>query len=247
MAQVAKILERPQLLTKTIELDSYLKTLSPKTLAKVMNISPVLANKTHSLIAQWTAEPHNQRPALDSFLGDIYSGLQVSKWTNDDRDYANKNLRILSGLYGVLRPLDGICPYRLEMGYKLPQKPFANLYHFWGDSIARALPKTGPIINLAAVEYSKTVTPFVDASRIITPIFYTASPKTSEPTFVTVHAKIARGVFARWLITKRIIDLNNLPSFNEIGYRYNPLLSTPATPVFVCQTFGGKGLSTRLK
>ncbi len=238
---------RPQLLGKALALDAYLKTLTPKTLAKVMNISPILSNKTHALIAQWSAEPGKQRPAIDSFLGDIYSGIQINEWTVGDREYADRNLRILSGLYGILKPLDGICPYRLEMGYHLPQKPYASLYEYWGDSIAKALPAAGPVINLAAVEYSKTVTPFVDAGRIVTPVFRTISPQTGEPTFVTVHAKIARGAFARWLITNRINAVTNLKNFNEIGYCHDATLSTPRAPVFVAREFGGKGLSLRLK
>lgn len=239
-------LEQPRLLAKAVELDAYLKTLSPGVLNKVMNISPALAEKTHNLIAQWTAESHNQRPAIDSFLGDIYSGLQVSGWTNDDRAYANQSLRILSGLYGVLKPLDGICPYRLELGYTLPREPYKNLYRFWGDSIAKTLPQDGPIINLAAIEYSKTITPFVNISRIVAPKFLTINPKTGQPMFVTVHAKIARGAFARWLIVNKITKLQDLPSFSDIGYRYRSQLSQPAVPVFVCQHFSGKGLSMRL-
>lgn len=246
MAQHAALQPQPHLLERAVELDTHLKTLSPHKLAKVMNISSGLSLKTHDLIAQWTAAPHNQRPAIDSFLGDIYSGIQINTWSSEDREYANKHLRILSGLYGILKPMDGICPYRLEMGYKLPKKPYANLYEYWGNSIAATLPKTGPIINLAAVEYSKTVTPFVDPARIITPVFRTISPKTGQPEFVTVHAKIARGAFARWLIINRIEDTTELEKFADIGYRYDKATSTLLAPVFVAQEFGGKGLSMRL-
>lgn len=245
-ADEAPNLDHPQLLQKTMELDKYLKTLSPKILEKVMNISPSLALKTHDLIKKWTPEPRKQRPVIDSFLGDIYSGLQANKWTQDDREYANKTLRILSGLYGILKPLDGICPYRLEMGYKLPKKPYANLYDFWGDSIANTLPDEGHIINLAAVEYSKTIMPFVTPSRVITPIFRTISPKTGQPTFVTVHSKIARGAFARWLIVNRTENPRDILNFDYIGYRYDQNDSLPQSPVFVCHDFGGKGLSMRL-
>lgn len=246
IAQHAEPFAHPELLGEAMKLDEYLKTLSPKTLAKVMNISPALAAKTHALIAQWTAEPRYQRAAIDSFIGDIYSGIQINGWSHDDREYANKHLRILSGLYGILKPLDGICPYRLEMGYKLPREPYASLYKYWGNSIAATLQNKGPIINLAAVEYSKTITPFVDASRIITPIFRTVSPKTGEAEFVTVHAKIARGAFARWLITNRIENTSELTNFNDIGYRYDKKISTSVSPVFVAQKFSGKGLSVRL-
>jgi uncharacterized protein len=243
-------LRRPLLLEKAQRLDAYLKTLSAKQLAQVMRISPALAEKTRALIADWTAEPEDQSLALDSFVGDIYSGLHASDLSPDDRDYADQTLRILSGLYGIIRPYDGICPYRLEMGYKLPDPAFASLYAYWGDSIAACLPKTGPIINLSAVEYSQTVTRYLEkdgAGRLVTPKFLTVNPKTGEPAFVVVHAKIARGAFARWLITSRVQDAAALPNFEDLGYRFTADLSSADGPTFVCEDFGGKGLSIRLQ
>ncbi len=237
----------PQLIDQARQLDAYLKTLSLGQLAKIMAISPALANKTHDLIAAWTVKPEAQTIAIDSFIGDIYSGLQAPTLPAADRAYADKTLVILSGLYGVIRPLDGICPYRLEMGYKLPGPSIGSLYEYWGDSIARCLSKTGPIVNLAAVEYTKTVLPFIDEARVVAPQFLTVNPKTGEPTFVVVHAKIARGAFAHWLIKNRITQLSNLTKFNDLNYRYDKSLSTPASPAFVCKTFGGTGLSLRLR
>jgi uncharacterized protein len=238
-------LHRPMLLEQARRLDAYLKTLSPGQLAKVMSISPGLAEKTDALIADWTADPAEPSLALDSFVGDIYSGLHANDLSPADRDYADESLRILSGLYGIIRPYDGICPYRLEMGYKLPDRPFANLYEYWGNSIAACLPDHGWIINLTAVEYSQTVTPFVDPARVISPKFQTLDPKTGKPSFVVVHAKIARGAFARWLIANRVEDPARLPQFDELGYQYVEDLSTPDSPAYVCETFGGKGLSIR--
>ncbi len=240
-------LRPPQLIEPAKKLDAYLKTLSPQQLAKVMAISSALANKTHDLIAAWTAKPEAQTIAIDSFIGDIYSGLQAPSLTAADRAYADKVLVILSGLYGLIRPLDGICPYRLEMGYKLPGPNIGSLYDYWGESIADCLPKTGPVVNLAAVEYTKTVTPFIDESRVVSPRFLTVNPKSGEPTFVVVHAKIARGAFAHWLIRSRITGLSGLTKFADLGYRYNKALSTPGSPAFVCKTFGGTGLSLRLQ
>jgi cytoplasmic iron level regulating protein YaaA (DUF328/UPF0246 family) len=239
-------LRQPQLIEKAQELDTYLKTLSPKQLSKCMHLSPALAEKTHELIQMWTADPKSQSMAIDTFLGDIYSGLHAGDLSAKDREYADKTLIILSGLYGCIRPFDGIYPYRLEMGYKLPSKRYANLYKFWGEEIAKSVPPTGNIVNLSAVEYSQTITPFVDPSRVITPHFMTASPKTGEPTFVVVHAKIARGAFARFLITERIEDTKDLSNFSDLGYELNKQLSTEDKPVFVCQEFGGKGRSIRL-
>jgi hypothetical protein len=240
-------LRPPLLLEKAVRLDAYLKTLSPQQLARSMSISPALAEKTHALIAAWTAEPEQQSLAIDSFVGDIYSGLQANELSADERDYADETLRILSGLYGIIRPYDGIYPYRLEMGYKLPDPEFASLYAYWGDAIAACLPAEGLIVNLSAEEFSQTVTRYVDASRVTAPKFLTVNPKTGQPGFVVVHAKIARGAFARWLITNRIQDAAALEQFADLGYHYAGDQSSPGSPTFVCETFGGKGLSIRLQ
>jgi cytoplasmic iron level regulating protein YaaA (DUF328/UPF0246 family) len=240
-------LRQPQLINQSKRLDTYLKTLSPKQLMQIMHISAPLADKTHALIAAWGTEPDKQSLALDSFVGDIYSGLQASELTPDDRDYADQTLRILSGLYGIIRPYDAICPYRLEMGYRFPAPEFANLYKYWGGTIAACLPSHGPIVNVSSAEYTQTILPFVASDRIITPKFLTIDPRTNEPAFVVVHAKIARGAFARWLITSRITDSTRFSEFNDLGYRFNRQLSTPDEPVFVCKTFDGIGLSMRLE
>ncbi len=239
-------LTTPALRDRAEELATYLKTLSVEQLAAVMEISPALADRTHALLADWSTEAERQSPAVDSFAGDIYSGLRACDLSAADREYAQDRLRILSGLYGILRPHDGVRPYRLEMGYRLPDPPYANLYRFWGDSIARCLPSSGVIVDLAAVEYNKTVTAFLPRERFVSPRFLTVQPKTGEPRFVVVHAKIARGAFARWLLTSRVEDPADILEFAEIGYRYDPALSKPRQPAFVCKEFEGKGLSVRL-
>ena len=254
--------EIPIVHAETNKLRGYLRTLNKKQVFTTMQVSEGLVSKICQLIHN-TKLPH--LPALDIFLGDIYSGLQAQSFTPEDRQYANDHLFILSGLYGVLRALDEIQPYRLEMGYKLPgnahdpsQPNITSLYEFWGDKIAKQLPKNQDIINLSAVEYTKAVFPYIkgtkkikplegfENTKIITPKFLTISPKTKEPTFVTVHAKIARGAYARWLIQNRIEDLGKLKDFEEIGYKYNQELSTPEEPVFVAKEFKGLGLSIRL-
>jgi cytoplasmic iron level regulating protein YaaA (DUF328/UPF0246 family) len=244
------VLSQPALLTKAKELAAYLKTLSVKEVETSMKVSEKLAMTTKDLISSWNDDPRNQRPAIDSFLGDIYSGLQVASLTEQDRLYANAHVRILSGLYGILKPLDGVYPYRFEMGYRLPHTDYVNLYSFWGDMIADSLPENEPIIDLTAVEYGKTITNKIESSRIVTPRFLTQSkkesPKMGEAVFVVVHAKIARGAFANWMICNRIEDVERLKDFAEIGYEYSALLSTPAVPVFVCKDFKGLGLSVRL-
>jgi uncharacterized protein len=240
-------LRLPALLDRAARLAEYLKTLSPPRLEKIMELSPALAEKTHALLQAWTPGPDGLAPALDSFSGDIYSGLQVSELTRAERGYADETLFILSGLYGALRPEDGICPYRLEMGYRLPDPPFRSLPKFWSDSIAACLPSAGPVVNLAAAEYSQTVTRYLDPARLVTPKFLTLSPKTGQPAFVVVHAKIARGAYARWLLQERIRRVEELAGFSLIGYRPAPELSSPSEPVFVAEEFQGKGLSVRLK
>ncbi len=240
--ELQSLLRPPQLLDRAVQLDRLLKTYSPKRLTSLMHISQPLAVTTHQLIADWTTKPDKQTVAIDSFAGDIYRGLQASQFTEQDRQYADKSLVILSGLYGAIRPLDAICPYRLEMMYKLKGKGFQSLYEFWQDAIAKCLPSTGPIINITSQEYMKVIEPFVDAKRIIAPQFLTASGKPGDQTFVAVHAKVARGAFAQWLIKHRIETVQEMQRFNQLGYAFNKELSQPNRPTFICNEFGGLGL-----
>lgn len=211
----------------------------------MMALSPAMAQKTYDVMQLWSIEPAQQLPAIDAFLGDIYSGLQVQSLSEQDRLYANTHLSILSGLYGLLKPLDSILPYRVEMAYKFPGLPNPSLYDFWGDSIGQALPKADTYIDVSAAEYTKAIWPYLPNAHVITPKFMTVSPKTNEPVFVVVHAKIARGAFARWLIVNKVNDISELKNFNELGYVFDKNLSSDNQPVFVCQEFKGLGLSVR--
>lgn len=237
--------QKPALLDEAIELANYLASLSVENVQTCMRLSESKAAQTVDLLKDWSVAKTKQRPAIDAFLGDIYSGLQVQAFSDSDRDYANEHLLILSGLYGGLRALDSIYPYRLEMGYRLPDDRYTNLVRFWGTKIAELIPKNHTVINLSAVEYTNAVLPHID-NPVITPKFLTISPKTGEPVFVTVHAKIARGAFAHWMITNRIEDVSELKNFNELGYECSGSLSKEHEPVFVCKTFKGLGLSVRL-
>lgn len=237
-------LGKPQLLVQASQLVELWRGCSTDQVTRLMKVSPQKADQVQAMFDNWSVSPAIQTPAIDSFIGDIYSGLQVQDWSLDDRTYAHQHLLILSGLYGGLRACDGIMPYRFEMGYKLPSGESA--YKFWGNSIATLLPTdTSQIINLSAVEYTKSLLPHTDLPTI-TPKFLTISPKTGQPTFVTVHSKIARGAFARWLIQQRIQTIDQLIDFSDLGYRYDADSSTPEQPVFICQKFGGLGLSVRL-
>ncbi|MDB5183882.1 MAG: hypothetical protein JWO07_563 [Candidatus Saccharibacteria bacterium] len=234
----------PKLIDQATKLAAEFRKLAPVQLAKIMQISSVKAAGVQKMYAGWSDDAALQTPAIDAFIGDIYSGLQVQTWSDGDRDYAQRHLLILSGLYGALRACDGIMPYRLEMGYKLPDG--GSLYDFWGDAIAGVLPAdTTQVINLSSVEYTRAVLPYTDVP-VVTPKFLTVSPKTGEAIFVTVHAKIARGAFARWLIQNKIENVAELKNFAELNYSYDASASTPEQPVFVCQDFGGIGLSVRL-
>lgn len=236
-------LSPPLFKEEAFELASVWQKASPAIIKRQMQISDAKAAQVKQLYTDWSLDPERQTPAIDAFRGDIYSGLQVAYWSEADREYAHRYLIILSGLYGALRACDGIRPYRLEMGYKLPDG--RNMYDFWGSKLTRAVPtEVKYLVNLSAVEYTKALLPH-STKKIITPKFMTISPKTGQPTFVTVHAKIARGAFARWMIQKRINNPGKLPEFANLGYYYTASLSTPEQPVFVCDAFQGIGLSVR--
>lgn len=234
---------RPLFQTDASVLAQQLRTLHEDDLAEMMQISPAKASEVKKQYALWSTEQHAQSPAIDAFKGDIYSGLQVGLWTEADRVYAHDHLIILSGLYGALRACDGIMPYRLEMAYDLPDG--TSLYSFWRDKLPSSIdPEASFVVNLSAVEYTKALLPYIDRP-VIAPKFMTLSPKTNEPTFVTVHAKIARGAYARWLIQNRFDTTKELKKFDDLGYQFDAGLSTDDQPVFVCETFQGIGLSVR--
>lgn len=235
-------LGRPQLLAVASEIVAKIQRMTRDELAHMMALSPTKATEVEQMYARWTPGDVGV-PVIDIFVGDIYSGLQVQTWSAQDRAYAQQHLLVLSGLYGGLRACDGILPYRLEMGYSLPDG--GPLHKYWGNRIASIVPEgISAIINLSAVEYTKSLLPHLSHS-VVAPRFLTVSAKTGVPTFVTVHTKIARGAFARWLIRERIDTLSDLPSFDDLGYAYDAAQSTPEQPVFVCQEFGGIGLSVR--
>jgi uncharacterized protein len=238
------VVSRPEFLEQAQELRSYVASLSVTQIEKVMRISPKAAERTAELYTQ-RFEAGTATPAVETFRGDIYSGLRALDWELDEREFAQDHLRILSGLYGILRPFDGILPYRLEAGYRLPDDAYKNLYMFWGKRLAETIPPNGPIINLTSAEYGKLITPYVDAGRLITPQFLTIDAK-GEPMFVVVHAKIARGALARWFIKRGQNTAVGVEEFNDLGYVYRPDLSTDSAPVFVAERFQGTGLSQRL-
>jgi cytoplasmic iron level regulating protein YaaA (DUF328/UPF0246 family) len=177
------------------------------------------------------------KQAILAFKGDVYRGLDAESFSADDFKFAQKHLRILSGLYGVLRPLDLILPYRLEMGTMLKNDRGTNLYDFWGDGITtelnkqlRAL-KSSTVVNLASVEYFKSVNDEALDADVLTPTFL--DQKNGQYKIISFYAKKARGLMASWIIRNRVTDQKQLRKFKVGGYAYSAELSTSDQPTFV--------------
>jgi len=235
----------PQFVSQAAYLNRALQKMDTDALAHVMGINKTLASAVKNKIDNWNNNQNGSAAAL-TFRGDIYSGLAAAAWNKSDTVFAQNNLLILSGLYGLLRPFDEIKPYRLEMGYQL-ELDNQRLDKFWETQLAHALDAHDSYINLTANEYFKVIKGQLSASNVISPKFLTVSKKTNLPVFVTVHAKIARGSFASWLITNKIDHVDQITGYNKLNYTYDKILSTKNEPVFVCHEFGGLGMSVRLK
>jgi cytoplasmic iron level regulating protein YaaA (DUF328/UPF0246 family) len=183
-----------------------------------------------------TPDPDDARPAVRAFAGDTYVGLDARSLDSEALDWAQDHLRILSGLYGVLRPRDAIQPYRLEMGSRLKTRRGATLYDYWGDRIARALNEAGAalgtetLLNCASQEYFGAVDLKRLRLRVITPAFL--EDREGEGRTISFFAKRARGAMARFVIDRRITDPVGLRDFDAMGYRFDPATSTPDAPVF---------------
>lgn len=228
----------PTQLDKSEQLINELKKYSPKKLQKLMGVSQAIADLNVERYHLWKKE-HNQtdsKQAILTFTGEVYSGLDATALSEKEINYAQDHLRILSGLYGVLKPMDFMHEYRLEMGTKLKIKKHSNLYSFWGDVITNELNdvlashKNKTVINLASTEYFKSVNPKKLNAKIITPIF--KDGKNGDYKVVMVYAKKARGMMANYIIKNKIENTEELIGFNSEGYYYNPKLSTETELVF---------------
>ena len=236
----------PLFLRNAEELHTFLASLSTSKLQDIMHVSENLAKSIHKQVHDWNTEPQTQTLAIDSFRGDIFSGLRASSLSASERAYANQHLIFLSGLYGLIRPFDSIMPYRLEMGYSLKGFKTTSLYEYWGTKIADTV-SDQTILNLSSVEYSKVLTKYIAKDKIYSPRFLSLDSKTNTYKNVAVHAKIARGAFARWAIQNRISDPKKLIEFKDLGYIYNKKLSSEHGPTFTCEIFQGLGLSVRMQ
>ena len=204
-------------------------------LAELMHISPALAELNHQRFKRFArAEP---RPAIRAFAGDVYRGVDAISAEPETIAFAQDHLRILSGLYGVLRPLDAIRPYRLEMGTKWAPEG-SRLTTHWGDKVAKAVAsdlraeKSKLIVNLASNEYFAVLKGKLAKSiRVIAPDFRVRTAKGLQ--FQSFTAKVARGAMARWLCEERVADVAALPSFDADGWRFDADRSTPDKPLFV--------------
>ncbi len=233
---------QPRMLDDAEPLVETMRQKSPEELSKLMNISAELAELNFERYADWEAPftPHDARPALLAFAGDVYQGMDAAS-TFDERDYthAQKVLRILSGLYGVLRPLDLMQPYRLEMGSKLVTERGDDLYDYWGERITAVLnedlaasPGPAVVVNLASQEYFRSVDPARLKGRLVTPAFLDSSDD-KDPKMISFFAKRARGAMAGWIIRNRVKSLRGLNNFDGLGYCFDPQRSGTDHPVFV--------------
>lgn len=233
---------QPRLLAESERLIEVMRGTSVSDIASMMSISDDLAalNAQRYADFQRPFTTRNARIAALAFAGDVYQGLNAGT-RFDERDWteAQKTLRMLSGLYGVLRPLDLIQPYRLEMGTKVATDRGRTLYDWWGDTVSEMLREDlaaspGPevVVNLASDEYAKVVRPSVLGARIVSPRFEDTD-REGRRTVVSFYAKRARGAMAGWLVAERVRTVSALTRFDEDGYRYEAASSHPDRPVYV--------------
>ena len=213
------------------DLAGYGRDLSQKDLQKLMGISENLARLNAERFAAFApaSTPGNAKQAALFFAGDTYAGLEAASLDAEQMDWAQDHLRILSGLYGVLRPRDLIQPYRLEMGSRLKTARGKNLYEYWSDTLSNALNEAAAqagsdtLVNCASVEYFGAVDLNALNLRVITPVFM--EEKAGTPKIVSFFAKKARGAMARFMIERRITDPEGLKDFDTGGYRFNADMS----------------------
>lgn len=230
----------PDFVDDAAELIRGLRHLSPPQLAELMGISDPLAQLNVQRYADWspTFGPHNAKQAVLAFNGDVYEGFDAKTLSSADLDYAQKHVRVLSGLYGLLRPLDLLQPYRLEMGTRFANQRGKDLYAFWGERITHALnaqlkknaAASRVLVNCASGEYFKSVKPKLLDAPVVTPVF--EDWKSGRYKIISFHAKRARGLMARYLVENRLDAPEQLKDFTTDGYAFDAAASNDATYVF---------------
>lgn len=228
----------PRFLDKSKVIMEELSSYDVNSLEKLMKISNKLAVVNKERNDRWTPNTENAKQAILTFKGEVYRGMDAQSFTDAELFYANDHLRMLSGLYGSIRPFDGIKEYRLEMGTKIPVDSKKNLYEFWGktieDSIVDELRthKSKFLVNLASKEYFKAIEGIekLEDIKVITPVF--KDRKGDEYKIITLKAKNARGLMTRYIIQNEIEDIEKIKDFNLDGYEYNEEMSNDLEFVF---------------
>ncbi|ASG00575.1 peroxide stress protein YaaA [Vibrio anguillarum] len=229
---------QPELIDHSAQLIDVCRQLTPADISALMKVSDKIAGLNVARFAQWspTFTLDNARPAILAFKGDVYTGFEAETLSDAGFEHTQQHLRMLSGLYGVLKPLDLMQPYRLEMGTRLGNPRGTNLYQFWGDIITdklnQALKEQGDdvLINLASNEYFKAVNPKKLKGSIITPVFKDC--KKGQYKVISFYAKKARGMMARYIIDKQISSVEQLAQFDSAGYYFVEQESSATELVF---------------
>ena len=226
----------PDFLDHSAQLIERMRQFSPAEVGSLMGISDALSSLNVARYASWTPELTEARQAIMAFNGDVYAGFEARSLQPGQLDYAQSRVRILSGLYGLLRPLDLIHPHRLEMGTRLSTARGKDLYAFWGDTITDALNRTAGeqgakvLVNLASEEYFKSVRPRQLTVPVITPVF--EDWKNGKYKIISFYAKRARGMLARYAAVNGVRDPEQLKQFDVDGYGFVPDASNDASWVF---------------
>ncbi|MDN3211031.1 peroxide stress protein YaaA [Haemophilus sp. SZY H51] len=231
-------ISQPHLTDYSEQLIEICRQLSPQDLSSLMSISDKLAGLNAARFTEWTKSHNekNSRAAIWAFKGDVYTGLDADSLSDEDVQFAQRHLRMLSGLYGLLKPLDLMQPYRLEMGTKLANPKGKDLYAFWGNiitqSVQQALDEQGDrvLINLASDEYYKSVKESQLEAQIIKPVFL--DNKNGKYKVVSFYAKKARGLMCRFIIQNRLERVEQLKEFDLGGYWFDATSSTEKEFVF---------------
>lgn len=230
IAQTDKFTQ-PDFLDQSQQLIDTLLPYTSEDLEKLMKLSSNLAELNHQRYLDWNLpfNPQNAKQAISTFKGDVYTGLNIESFDDEQLDFCQDHLRILSGLYGLMRPLDLMQPYRLEMGTKLENSRGKNLYEFWENRITDAInqqlkdSKSKHLVNLASQEYFKSVNPKLVEAPIITPIF--KEQKNGQYKIISLLAKRARGMMSAYILKNKLSDVEQIKDFKEAGYSYNEELS----------------------
>ncbi|MEM6190783.1 peroxide stress protein YaaA [Shewanella scandinavica] len=236
---LTQVYSQPDFVTHSQELIQVCRQLTPSDIATLMKVSDKIAGLNAARFGEWQPDFNldNAKQAIFAFRGDVYTGFDADSLSEAEIAQTQSQLRILSGLYGLLRPLDLIMPYRLEMGTALSNPKGKNLYEFWGDTLTQAvneaLAESGSdiIVNLASNEYFKAIKPKKLQGQLISPVF--KDGKNGQYKVISFFAKRARGMMARYIITNKVNTLAELKAFNLAGYYYSEEQSSPTHPTFL--------------